>query len=86
MGEVIQFRRAPLTGFIPETIGADDLAVQHAKTRAELAGLVDHAKLGQPNLYEPIYGQPPATVEILPVVRIERNGSELPCDCGPDIA
>lgn len=78
MGDVVEFRRAPLTGFIPV-----DLAEKPELRKAyEFPG----------SLYEPIYGAPhpvtPATVTILPVVRVERNGSEveLPSDCGPDIA
>lgn len=78
MGDVIEFRRAPLTGFIPADL--DEKPV----LRNAYYGL---------SIYEQVYGEPypvpqRSNVTILAVVRVERNGSEveLPSDCGPDIA
>lgn len=60
MGDVIQFRRAPLTGFIPEQI-------EPAKRDAEHCDLITHAKSGSPTiimhddsiLYPPCDTEPP---------------------------
>ena len=53
MGQVIGFRKARLTGFIPPELGQDAPEAAHRRAKADADDLIAHAKSGAVGPPEP---------------------------------